>query len=59
MKVRSSFFTSLDAPVFSENRIGPKMSGFVGVTDNNWFAFLSQQPGIDEVHSLAAKAKRD
>jgi len=25
------------------------MKGFVGVTDNNWFAFLSQQPGIDAV----------
>jgi hypothetical protein len=25
------------------------MKGFVGVTDNDWFAFLSQQPGIDEV----------
>jgi len=26
------------------------MKGFVGVTDNNWFAFLSQRPGIDEVN---------
>jgi len=26
------------------------MKGFVGVTDNDWFAFLSEQPGIDEVH---------
>jgi hypothetical protein len=25
------------------------MKGFVGVTDNDWFAFLSKQPGIDEV----------
>jgi hypothetical protein len=25
------------------------MKGFVGVTDNDWFAFLSQQPWIDEV----------
>jgi hypothetical protein len=25
------------------------MNGFIGVTDNNWFAFLSQQPEIDEV----------
>jgi len=24
--------------------------GFVGVTDNDWFAFLSRQPGIDEVN---------
>ncbi len=26
------------------------MKGFVGVTDNDWFAFLSQQTGIDEVN---------
>ena len=26
------------------------MKGFVGVTDNDWFAFLAQQPGIDEVN---------
>lgn len=26
------------------------MKGFIGVTDNDWFAFLSQQPGIDEVN---------
>lgn len=26
------------------------MKAFVGVTDNNWFSFLSQQPGIDEVN---------
>jgi len=26
------------------------MKGFVGITDNDWFAFLSQQPGIDEVN---------
>jgi len=25
------------------------MKGFVGVTDNDWFAFLAQQPGIDEL----------
>ena len=25
------------------------MKGFVGVTDNDWYAFLSQQPGIDEL----------
>ena len=25
------------------------MKGFVGITDNDWFAFLSEQPGIDEV----------
>jgi len=26
------------------------MKAFIGVTDNNWFAFLSHQPGIDEVN---------
>jgi putative restriction endonuclease len=26
------------------------MKGFVGVTDNDWFVFLAQQPGIDEVN---------
>ena len=26
------------------------MKAFVGVTDYDWFAFLSQQPGIDEVN---------
>jgi hypothetical protein len=26
------------------------MKGFVGATDNEWFAFLSQQPGIGEVN---------
>jgi putative restriction endonuclease len=26
------------------------MKGFVGVTDNDWFAFLSQQPEIDEAN---------
>ena len=25
---------------FSETKIGPTMKGFVGVTDNDWFAFL-------------------
>jgi len=28
------------------------MKGFVGVTDNDWFSFLSQQPGIDDVNTL-------
>ncbi len=27
------------------------MKGFDGVTDNDWFAFLSQEPGIDEINS--------
>jgi len=26
------------------------MKGFVGVSDYDWFAFLAQQPGIDEVN---------
>ena len=26
------------------------MKGFVGITDNDWFAFLSQKPDIDEVN---------
>jgi len=25
------------------------MAGSIGVTDTDWFAFLAQQPGIDEV----------
>jgi putative restriction endonuclease len=24
------------------------MKGYIGVTDNDWFAFLSQQQGLDE-----------
>jgi len=26
------------------------MNGSIGVTDNDWFAFLSQPPVIDEVN---------
>ena len=26
------------------------MKGYIGVTDNEWFSFLSRQPGIDEVN---------
>ena len=26
------------------------MKDFLGITDNDWFAFLSHQPGIDEVN---------
>jgi putative restriction endonuclease len=26
------------------------MKGYVGVTDNDWFDFLSKQPEIDEVN---------
>jgi hypothetical protein len=28
------------------------MNSFVGVTDNDWFAFLSQQPRIYEINLL-------
>jgi hypothetical protein len=31
--------------------------GSIGITDNNWVAFLAQQPGIDEVN-LTAKRDR-
>jgi phosphopantetheinyl transferase (holo-ACP synthase) len=36
------------------------MKGFVAVTNNDWFAFLSQQPGIDEVHfaTISATVKK-
>jgi len=34
------------------------MKGFVGVTDNDWFAFISQQPGIDEVNFWQLKLAR-
>ena len=30
------------------------MKGFVGVTNNDWFAFLAQQQGIDEANFLSA-----
>jgi len=33
------------------------MKGFVNIIDNNWCAFLAQQPGIDEVN-LAARRER-
>jgi hypothetical protein len=32
---------------FSKKKIGQKLLDFVAVTDNDWFAFLSQHPGID------------
>ena len=43
------------------------MRGFVGITDNDWFAFLFQQPGIDEANfwqpsadvSFRARQKHD
>jgi hypothetical protein len=31
------------------------MNGSIAVTDNDWFAFLSQQPGIDEEKRVLAK----
>ena len=34
------------------------MKGFVGVTDNDWFYFLSQQLGIDEVNYLPKGARQ-
>jgi len=34
------------------------MSCSIGVTDNDWFAFLSQQPGIDEVNFLPKTARQ-
>lgn len=34
------------------------MKAFVGVTDNDWFAFLSQQPGIDEVNFWQPTARQ-
>jgi len=33
------------------------MKGFVGVTDNYWFEFLAQQPGIDEVNFWQPRRK--
>jgi len=33
------------------------MKVFVGVTDNDWFAFLSQQPVIDEGNFLLQSKK--
>jgi hypothetical protein len=31
------------------------MKGSIGITDNDWFEFLSQQPGIDEVNFCKLK----
>ena len=33
------------------------MNGFAGVTDYDWFAFLSQQSGIDEENFLPKTAR--
>ncbi len=35
-----------------QNKSGDQMKAFVGVTDNEWFAFLSQQQEIDEINFL-------
>jgi hypothetical protein len=35
------------------------MKGFIGVTDNYWCAFLSQQPGIDEINFLPKTARHN
>jgi len=34
------------------------MKGFVGITDNDWYAFLSQEPGIDEVNFWQQNSRR-
>ena len=34
------------------------MNGYVDITDNDWFDFLSQQPGIDEVNFLPKIARQ-
>ena len=34
------------------------MRGYVGVTDSEWFSFLSKQPGIDEVNFWQPGGKR-
>ena len=33
------------------------MNGSIGVTDNEWFSFLSRQPGIDEINFCQAGGK--
>jgi hypothetical protein len=33
------------------------MKGFVGITHNGWFVFLSQQPGTDEVNLWKSGAR--
>jgi predicted nucleotidyltransferase len=38
----------MKTPAKKEWRTSPR--GSTGVTDNDWFAFLSRQPGIDEVN---------
>jgi hypothetical protein len=35
------------------------MNGWIGVTDNEWFTFLSGQPGIDEVNDNCDVTEKD
>lgn len=35
------------------------MKAYIGVTDNDWFSFLAQQPGIDEVNFWQPGGSRD
>jgi hypothetical protein len=42
--------TALDSCWFSKHLGQYEMKGSIGVTDNNWFAFLFPQPGIDEIY---------
>jgi hypothetical protein len=34
------------------------MKAFIGVTDNDWFAFLSPQPGIDGMNFWQATQRK-
>jgi len=52
------FKSALDSCELSERSGKYKMNGFVGVTDNDSFAFLSQQPGIDEVNFLKGDVRK-
>jgi hypothetical protein len=58
MGARSSFLINIDGQVLlKQNRL--KMKGLIDVTDNDWFAFLSQQPEIDEVNFLPKTARQN
>ena len=35
----------------------PQIKGYIGVTVNDWFAFLSQQPGTEQVNFLPKTAR--
>jgi hypothetical protein len=50
MRRRVFIFHNHRWPRFPEFKIGLEMKSYVGVTDNDWFAFLSQQPEIDEIN---------